>query len=171
METTNIKEHSGSKYLKTIIDATNGNTCLVDIYAVLEAFQVTCGPTQHAIKKLLMAGQRGKGDKLQDLREAIDSISRAIELEKSRQKFNEEKVLAFPGGSGMVETPKRNCVPCKKQPLFKVECIDTSGITVSGLTLQNIYPVIEENKRGLTYVIIDDNNIEQSYYISRFKKC
>jgi hypothetical protein len=41
---------------------------------------VTCPATAHAIKKLLMAGERGHKDKVQDLKEAKQSIERAIEL-------------------------------------------------------------------------------------------
>lgn len=56
----------------------------VDVYRVLLAFEVTCPARQHAIKKLLCAGIRGKGDTMQDLREALESIEAAIELEGTR---------------------------------------------------------------------------------------
>ena len=36
--------------------------------------------TQHAIKKLLQPGDRGHKDKLTDLREALASIERAIQM-------------------------------------------------------------------------------------------
>lgn len=52
----------------------------VDVYWVLNAWEVDCHATGHAIKKLLNAGQRGAKSKEQDLQEAIDSIARAIEL-------------------------------------------------------------------------------------------
>lgn len=52
----------------------------VDVYWVLNAWQVDCHATGHAIKKLLNAGERGAKSKKQDLQEAIDSIKRAIEL-------------------------------------------------------------------------------------------
>lgn len=52
----------------------------IDVYDVLNGFNVTCPATQHAIKKLLCAGQRGNKDFNQDLREADISIHRAIEL-------------------------------------------------------------------------------------------
>lgn len=55
----------------------------VDVYDVLQAFAVTNPATQHAVKKLLCAGLRGHKDKMQDLTEALKSIERAIELEKS----------------------------------------------------------------------------------------
>jgi hypothetical protein len=35
----------------------------------------------HAIKKMLAPGQRGAKDTIQDMKEAIQSIERAIELE------------------------------------------------------------------------------------------
>lgn len=54
---------------------------VVDVYDVLMAFNVTNPATQHAIKKLLMPGKRGHKDKLTDLKEAYQSIARAIELE------------------------------------------------------------------------------------------
>ena len=51
-----------------------------DVYDVLRAFEVACPATQHAIKKLLMAGKRGHKDTMQDLKEARASIDRAIEI-------------------------------------------------------------------------------------------
>ena len=54
---------------------------VVDAYDVLMAFNVTNPATQHEIKKPLMPGNRGHKDKLTDLKEAYQSIARAIELE------------------------------------------------------------------------------------------
>ena len=54
----------------------------IDVYWVLNAWEVDCHAVGHAVKKLLNAGQRGAKPKEQDLREAIDSIQRAIELLK-----------------------------------------------------------------------------------------
>lgn len=55
----------------------------IDIYDVLKAWGVTCPATQHAIKKLLQPGGRGHKDKLTDLREALASIERAIQIAHS----------------------------------------------------------------------------------------
>lgn len=98
METTNIKNHSGNKYLRTIISPIDGQSIKTDVYGVLEAYNVTCSATAHACKKLLCAGLRGKGDKLQDLKEAIDAIMRAIELEKGRTPSEPatEQIYKFP---------------------------------------------------------------------------
>jgi len=67
-----------------IIYPVTGSLPPIDVYAVLDAFQVTCPARQHAIKKLLCTGLRGKGDTLRDLREAKASVQRAIELEQVR---------------------------------------------------------------------------------------
>jgi len=53
---------------------------VVDVYDVLKAFNVVCPAIQHAVKKLLAPGQRGMKTVNQDLLEAQQSITRAIEL-------------------------------------------------------------------------------------------
>lgn len=52
----------------------------VDIYDILVAWGVTCPARQHAIKKMLMAGERGAKGVVQDLDEAIQATERAKEL-------------------------------------------------------------------------------------------
>ena len=66
---------SGTKYLRATPCAIDSR---IDVYAVLDAFDVRCPARQHAIKKLLCAGIRGKNNELDDLREAEDAIKRAI---------------------------------------------------------------------------------------------
>jgi hypothetical protein len=80
-----------NKYIRRIsaVDDFNG-FMNVDVYAVIEAFGVTCPARQHAIKKLLCSGLRGQKDSMQDLEEARDSITRAIQLEMQRTKKAEE---------------------------------------------------------------------------------
>jgi hypothetical protein len=56
-----------------------------DVYRVCQMFDIDdpSGATQHAIKKLLLAGGRGGGkDRAKDLREAIDTMSRLLEMMK-----------------------------------------------------------------------------------------
>ena len=55
----------------------------IDIYDILNAYRVTCPATQHAIKKLLQPGERGHKNKITDLREALASIERAIQMAES----------------------------------------------------------------------------------------
>lgn len=52
----------------------------IDVYDVLVAFNVTCPARAHAIKKLLCAGIRGKGDELQDLTEARQAVDRSLQI-------------------------------------------------------------------------------------------
>lgn len=54
----------------------------IDVYDVLQAFDVTNPALQHLIKKALCAGLRGHKDRKQDLNEILESAKRAIELEK-----------------------------------------------------------------------------------------
>lgn len=63
------------KYLRNI----RGGSHRVDVYDVLVAFDVADPAIAHAVKKLLCAGIRGKGDRKQDLTEAIQAIERALE--------------------------------------------------------------------------------------------
>jgi len=49
----------------------------IDVYRVLELFNVANPCVQHAVKKLLVAGGRGAGkDMGKDIQEAIDSLQR-----------------------------------------------------------------------------------------------
>lgn len=54
----------------------------IDVYDLLVLYEVSNPAIQHALKKLLMAGKRGHKDKIQDLKEAIESIERGIEMEQ-----------------------------------------------------------------------------------------
>jgi hypothetical protein len=56
----------------------------VDVYDILTAYSVTNPADAHAIKKMLCPGKRGAKDGIQDRREAIASLERAIELEQGR---------------------------------------------------------------------------------------
>lgn len=53
----------------------------IDVYRVLQLFNVTDPCIQHAVKKLLVAGGRGAGkDITRDIKEAIDSLERWQEM-------------------------------------------------------------------------------------------
>ena len=72
-----------SKYQKEFISM-DGRVFFADVYSVLQAFGVTCPARQHAIKKLLMPGQRGSKGEIQDLDEAMVSVSRAVDMARPR---------------------------------------------------------------------------------------
>lgn len=72
-------ENNKSKYHREIKKGV-----LVDVYDVLSAFEVINPAMQHALKKMLAPGKRGAKDAIQDMKEAIQSIERAIELEQEK---------------------------------------------------------------------------------------
>lgn len=77
-ETEPEVKRSGSKYHR-IIQGFGGDKVTVDVYRVIDAFAVTDPGIQHALKKLLCAGIRGKGDCQQDLSEAIDAVQATLD--------------------------------------------------------------------------------------------
>lgn len=57
----------------------------IDVYRVLELFSVTDPAIQHALKKLLVAGGRGHKDLKKDVKEAIDSLNRWIDMREEEE--------------------------------------------------------------------------------------
>ncbi len=82
-----ITSHGGNKYVRLIYGLAGtpgeGEYLHVDVYKVLVAFGVTCPAVAHCVKKLLCAGLRDKGDRLDDLKGAMDALFRAIEDEEA----------------------------------------------------------------------------------------
>lgn len=69
-------ERKHNHYFKDV-----SNLKTIDVYRVLDLFNVTNPCLQHAIKKLLVAGGRGAGKDIErDLREAVDSINRGLQM-------------------------------------------------------------------------------------------
>lgn len=52
----------------------------LDVYRLLELFQVTCPVAQHIIKKALAAGQRGHKDTRRDWQDIADSAARRLQM-------------------------------------------------------------------------------------------
>ena len=52
----------------------------IDVYRVIDLFGVTDPCLQHALKKVMAAGQRGAKNARKDISEAIDSLSRKLEM-------------------------------------------------------------------------------------------
>ena len=66
-------------------DVSNLDT--IDVYRVLELFNVVNPCVQHAVKKLLCSGIRNGGkSELQDIQEAIDSLNRFKEMKDEDNK-------------------------------------------------------------------------------------
>lgn len=66
-----------SRYHKRIRTDADG---LIDLYAIAEAFGVKSNPQFHAMKKIMMAGERGHKSLVQDIDEAIIAAQRWKEM-------------------------------------------------------------------------------------------
>ncbi len=84
----------GKKYDRQIFSKYEDACITIDVYRVLDAFNVTCPATAHAIKKLLCAGIRGHKDMEQDLDEAAQSIEEARAMLKQRRRAGETQSQA-----------------------------------------------------------------------------
>lgn len=76
LESVSKKESSEYSHYKK--DVSHLKT--IDVYRVLTLFNVTDPCQQHAVKKILCAGIRGDKSRAQDIREAIDSLNRSLEM-------------------------------------------------------------------------------------------
>jgi hypothetical protein len=72
----NESKKAYSHYYKKIPDG----VAYIDVYRVLELFGVNDPAIQHAVKKLLVAGGRGHKNLEKDVKEAVDSLNRWIEM-------------------------------------------------------------------------------------------
>ncbi len=52
----------------------------IDIYRIIDLYQVNHPCLQHALKKIICAGERGSKDYETDVREAIRSLERALQM-------------------------------------------------------------------------------------------
>lgn len=52
----------------------------LDVYRLLELFNVTCPIAQHVVKKALVAGQRGYKDTRRDWQDIADSAARRLQM-------------------------------------------------------------------------------------------
>lgn len=53
----------------------------IDVYRVIDLWEITDPALQHALKKVLAAGKRGAKNQAQDVAEAIDSLVRFQDMQ------------------------------------------------------------------------------------------
>lgn len=58
---------------------------IIDVYDVLQAWEVTNPALQHLIKKALQLGKRGHKDAIQDAKDIVASAIRAQELVEEKE--------------------------------------------------------------------------------------
>ena len=83
------EETEQPKYPHYFKDVSNVNK--IDIYKVLDLWQVTHPCLQHAAKKILVAGNRGYKNVEKDIQEAIDSLERWKEMQVENSVFNDKQ--------------------------------------------------------------------------------
>lgn len=71
-----------SHYFKDV-----SNLDVIDVYRVIELFEVKHACIQHALKKLLVTGNRGYKDQQTDIQDVIDTLERwkAMQLEEDNK--------------------------------------------------------------------------------------
>lgn len=77
------QELLNNKYNRTIIGL-DGKETIIDVYRVLDAFNVTNPQLQHLIKKALATGVRGHKSFKEDLVDIQHSINSAILMEEQK---------------------------------------------------------------------------------------
>lgn len=78
----------------------------IDVYRVLQLFGVTDPCLQHAVKKLLCAGQRGVKPVAKDVQEAIDSLTRWQEMLAEDAVFIQERIDNAPLAPASIQWPE-----------------------------------------------------------------
>ena len=67
-----------NKYDRVVIGKYGTDAAVVDVYRVLNAFEVKDAALQHLIKKALCVGLRGHKDTRQDLVDIVESAQQAL---------------------------------------------------------------------------------------------
>lgn len=68
-------ENAHSHYIKDVSRLEK-----LDVYRLLELFDVACPVMQHIVKKALVAGKRGHKDQRRDVQDILDSAVRKLEM-------------------------------------------------------------------------------------------
>jgi hypothetical protein len=106
----------------------------VDVYRVLDLFGVTNPAIQHAVKKLLVPGRRGSKDIQKDLREAVVSINRALQMIAEDEQPPMYPLGEFMGPAIVADIiPVYFCTYCRLNvqspcPDMKCPCVPCDGI-------------------------------------------
>lgn len=99
----------------------------IDVYDLIQLYDVKNPALQHALKKILMAGDRGHKDFNQDCQDIIDSATRAKELNGPLNTELEAKVVYH-----TVFIKEDNLLICNVESLTKPFNFDYRGISVWG---------------------------------------
>jgi len=69
----------------------------IDVYRIIQLYEIHDPCLQHALKKILCAGNRGYKDQREDIQNIIDTMQRKLEMMvEDEYQSNPEPILAFP---------------------------------------------------------------------------
>ena len=103
-----------NKYKKKIFSCENDESINVDVYNVINAWELTNSGCQHALKKILQAGQRHSKSEIEDLEESIVSIQRDIDEKKKEENKQLNSDVKPPEYEEVTEDNKEKIVRKKK---------------------------------------------------------
>lgn len=86
-------------------------TTHIDVYRVIQLFNVTDPCLQHALKKILVAGGRGVKDQYKDVTEAIVSLTRWQDMRSEEQAVVQPAAMPFPGNPAAQTAPVKMDLP------------------------------------------------------------
>lgn len=98
----------------------------IDVYRVLQLFEVTDPCLQHAIKKLLVAGGRGAKNTERDVTEAIDSLVRWQDMRREENAPVAPTMQDKYSGIGRAARTKRLVEvsnPCATNNMVRLACV------------------------------------------------
>lgn len=138
---------------------------MIDVYRVVELFDVPAGPIDHAVKKLLCAGGRGHKDLDRDIQDAIDSLERWKEMRREdgktsnkHRKENEAKHLDCATSKAPEPTPKgRMDGAAIETAIFPEDMHFSSGSSLNQLmTFMEVCRLLRKSRSGLHKLMAKD---------------
>ena len=73
----------------------------VDVYRILELFEVTCPVAQHIVKKALAAGKRGAKSPARDMQDIVDSAQRWLAMREEDSKVSTDAAAGAKSMTGV----------------------------------------------------------------------
>lgn len=80
----------------------------IDVYRLLELYEVTCPVAQHVVKKALAAGKRGAKDARRDMQDIADSANRWLQMRDEDAKAAEGSAVAWPENDARIDAIGQN---------------------------------------------------------------
>lgn len=70
----------------------------IDVYRIIELFEITCPVAQHVLKKAMVTGKRGHKDLARDWQDILDSAERRLEMLAEDKPLDGDGWIEWGGG-------------------------------------------------------------------------